>query len=189
MIFSACLPLQVGEQDIVITAGSWTGLDHLNYTSILSTIGKERDFSHSSPRMVKDISLFDASICRGGLDVTNVTQLYRGPPGGKPCTDPMSAEACLKENCHFPKPASAYFVDMKREAAMGFGKRFELSPGPGGVLIQQELAVPHAITHLNPLFLICPGAKEVGQRGVSWPEGCILARCIIAMPFPTRYVL
>jgi hypothetical protein len=102
ILFLSIAEFTVGQRDVVVEAGSWTGIRHLNFSKILSTVGKESDFRYSSPRLVQEIDVFNLASCDktdDGLviDTSSLSQLYFGPRGSD-CFDSSSSSSspCIR---------------------------------------------------------------------------------------------
>lgn len=101
ILFLSIAEFTVGQRDLVVRAGSWTGIQHLNFSKILATLDKERDFRYSAPRLVEEMSVFDLSSCDEDpadgtvLDTSSISQLYFGPPGSN-CFDESSSAPCIR---------------------------------------------------------------------------------------------
>ncbi len=63
IFFLSIAEYNVGEIDVSVQAGSWTGRSFLNYTAIVNSVGQEAAFNFSAPRLEESVEIWDAKAC------------------------------------------------------------------------------------------------------------------------------
>ncbi|KAN0000827.1 hypothetical protein ACTFIZ_001280 [Dictyostelium cf. discoideum] len=175
VVFLSLSEASVGEMDMILTPGSWTLSDQLNYTMLSGLLAgtykdpngsyfgdnqqqqqyalDEQDDSYHSPRVDGTVSVVSAKSCPNGNTNPN-DNLWKYHDQLNPC-EPYCFESVCSNSV--ASKASMFVIDTAREKRMGLGRDWTLNAPPQGtVYIQKNLANKLSISKGDTLFIRIP---------------------------------
>ncbi|KAM9977270.1 hypothetical protein ACTFIR_011129 [Dictyostelium discoideum] len=175
VVFLSLSEASVGEMDMVLTPGSWTLSDQLNYTMLSELLAgtykepngsyfddnnnnnqyelEEVDDSYHSPRVDGTVSVVSAKSCpNGNTDPNDNLWKYHDEPNQ---CEPYCFESVCSSSV--ASKASMFVIDTAREKRMGLGRDWKLdTPPQGTVYVQENLANKLSISKGDTIFIRIP---------------------------------
>lgn len=130
VVFLRLAELQVGEMDLVVSPGGWTGNSQLNYTLVSNILHTEQAYTYSSPRYQFGAYVINSKSCPSNLDPYDVNWKYRGNNCYISCFDDL----CPADEFY----STVYVIDTERERNMGLGRDWNKDPPADGYIYLQN---------------------------------------------------